>query len=127
MSRAITGALILLVASGASHAQTTQVVTGRVMADSSTPLAGAVVSVTMAPDRILKQDTTRADGLWRLRFEQPSGDYLVHIAALGRTSFRKRVTAPPTDTLVTVNATLASSVQQLARQQMSRKQSGKKS
>lgn len=84
------------------------------MADSTTPLAGAIVSVTMAPDRTFKQDTTRADGRWRISFEKASGDYLVHIAALGRTSFRKRVTAPPTDSLVLVNATLASSIQQLA-------------
>lgn len=98
----------------AAYAQTAQVIAGRVLADSARALAGAIVSVTMAPDRIVKQDTTGPDGRWRVRFEHPSGDYLVHIAAIGRTAFRKRVTAPPADSLVPVDATLASSVQQLA-------------
>src|SRR5437868_1131990 len=98
----------------AALAQRPQVVAGQAMADSTRPLAGAVVSVTMAPDRMLKQDTTKADGTWRVAFENASGDYLVHIAAIGRVSFRKRVTAPASDTLIVINATLASSVQQLS-------------
>ena len=97
-----------------AFAQREQVITGRVLGDSSRPLAGAVVSVTMAPARTLKQDTTAADGRWRMTFSAPSGDYLVHIAAVGRTSFRKRVTAPASDSVIVVDATLASSVQQLA-------------
>jgi Carboxypeptidase regulatory-like domain len=95
-------------------AQSTQVVSGRVLSDSTAPLAGAVVSVTMAPERILRQDTTHADGRWRITFTSPTGDYLVHIAAPGRTAFRKRVTAPATDSLVIVDATLALVVQELA-------------
>jgi len=97
-----------------AHAQNAQVLTGRVFGDSTKPLAGAVVSVTMAPTRTLKQDTTAADGRWRIRFGAPTGDYLVHIAFPGRNAFRKRVTAPPTDSLVVVDATLALTVQQLA-------------
>lgn len=113
MRRAIIGALALLGAANSAHGQSSQVVAGRVLGDSITPLAGAIVSVTMAPDRMFKQDTTGPDGRWRIRFEKASGDYLVHIAALGRTSFRKRVTAPLSDPVVAVDATLASSVQQL--------------
>ncbi|MEP6621853.1 MAG: carboxypeptidase-like regulatory domain-containing protein [bacterium] len=97
-----------------AQAQRAQVLTGRVLGDSAKPLAGAVVSVTMAPARTFKQDTTGADGRWRMQFDAPSGDYLVHIASLGRNAFRKRVTAPVADSLIVVDATLASSVQQLA-------------
>ena len=104
----------LSLVSVAATAQSPQIVSGRVLADSAHPLAGAIVSVTMAPDRTLKQDTTNADGRWRVRFERASGDYLVHIAAIGRQSFRKRVTAALMDSILTVDATLASSVQQLA-------------
>ena len=95
-------------------AQREQVITGQVLGDSGKPLMGAVVKVTMAPARTLKQDTSAADGRWRVRFSAPSGDYLVHIAAPGRNAFRKRVTAPLADSLITVDATLASSVQELA-------------
>ena len=107
-------AIALVAMAQAAGAQNAQVITGRVLGDSAKPLAGAIVSVTMAPDRTLRQDTTRADGRWRLQFEQASGDYLVHITSPSRTVFRKRVTVPATDSLVVVDATLASSVQQLA-------------
>ncbi|CAN5535170.1 hypothetical protein BH09GEM1_BH09GEM1_01170 [soil metagenome] len=103
---------LLACGSSALVAQSVQSVGGRVLGD-STPLAGAIVSVTMAPDRILRQDTTRADGRWRVTFSSPTGDYLVHIAAAGRVSFRKRVTVAATDSFVVIDATLASSVQQL--------------
>ena len=89
-------ALALGMAAAAANAQATtyaQIVSGVVMADSTHPLAGVVASVTMAPDRVSKQDTINADGRWRLRFEHASGDYLVHIAAPGHEAFRKRVTA----------------------------------
>ncbi len=112
-SRAV-NVLLLVGGPSALAAQSTQVVRGRVLSDSTTPLAGAIVSVTMAPDRILRQDTTRADGRWRVTFTSPTGDYLVHIAAPGRTAFRKRVTAPATDSLVVVDATLALVIQELA-------------
>jgi hypothetical protein len=106
--------MLALAAASLANAQSVQIVSGRVLADSTHPLAGAIVSVTMAPDRLFKQDTTDAEGRWRVRFERSSGDYLVHIAATGRVSFRKRVTASTTDSVVTVDATLAASVQQLA-------------
>ena len=97
-----------------SSAQARQTLSGRVLGDSSRPIAGAVVSVTMAPNRVLRQDTTRADGRWSVRFDSASGDYLVHIAALGHQAFRQRVTTMSSDTVVTVNAALSPNVQQLA-------------
>ena len=57
-----------------SSAQARQTLSGRVLGDSSRPIAGAVVSVTMAPNRVLRQDTTRADGRWSVRFDSASGD-----------------------------------------------------
>lgn len=109
----VPSALLVLFGATSLFAQSAQVVSGRVLADSAAPLAGAVVSVTMAPNRVLRTDTSRADGRWHVTFPSPTGDYLIHIAAAGHVVFRKRVTAAAADSIVVVNATLASSVQQL--------------
>ena len=106
--------LLLIPGPLALSAQSTQAVSGRVLGDSTAPLAGAIVSVTMAPDRTLRQDTTRGDGRWRVTFAKPTGDYLIHIAAAGRTAFRKRVAAPATDSLVVIDAILPSAIHELA-------------
>ena len=108
------GLTFLLGDSSALFAQASQAVGGRILGDSTTPLAGAVVRVTMAPDRIMREDTTRADGRWRVTFSAPSGDYLVHVSAAGRVAVRTRVTARATDSLVVVDATLAPAIQELA-------------
>ncbi len=39
-------------------------------------------------------------------FAEGTGDYLVHISALGRTTFRKRVTRTGSDSVFTVDAQL---------------------
>src|SRR5438067_6579672 len=90
---------------------------GRVTTDSGAPIPGAVINVTMGPDRVVKTDTARADGRWSLTFPDGTGDYLVHVAAPNRIAFRKRVTrdsagrTSDTDSVFTVDAALKSSVQ----------------
>ncbi len=113
MRRVVFGMAFVITA--VARAQNPQVISGRVLGDSAKPIAGALVSVTMAPDRTFIQDTTKLDGRWRIRFEKSSGDFLVHIAAPAHVAFRKRVTTSALDSVVTVDATLKPTApQQLA-------------
>ncbi len=59
------------------------VVRGRVIDDSSRVVAGASVSMTRGPDRLLQTVTTDATGYFSSRFDIGAGDYLVHVDALG--------------------------------------------
>ena len=69
-----------------------EIVRGRVLTDSGTPLAGAQVIVTMAgPSRIVQRTVAARDGTWFLRFADGTGDYLVFAATQGRQSVRRRV------------------------------------
>ncbi len=89
---------------------------GRITLDSAgTPAPNATVTVTRGPDREVKRTTTGADGRWQLAYPNGTGDYLVSVAAIGRTPFRKRVTrgapgfpaAGSPDSVYTVDARLA--------------------
>jgi len=65
---------------------------GRITADSGRrPLAGVPVIVTMGPARLVRMDTTAADGTWTILFPEGTGDYLVFAAAPGYTSARRRM------------------------------------
>jgi hypothetical protein len=90
------------------------VIRGRVTTDSGKVIAGAEVAVTMAPDRTSRFAKSDSAGRYEIAFEQGTGDYLVHIAAVGREAFRKRVTRTGSDSVFTVDAAMKSSVQQLA-------------
>jgi hypothetical protein len=90
------------------------VLRGRVLGDSGRVLSGVTVTVTMAPDRTFQQTQSDSGGRWELAFEKGTGDYLVHAAMAGRTTFRKRVTRVGLDTVMTVDVALPTSVQQLA-------------
>jgi len=91
----------------------TDVIRGRVTTDSGVVLSGAAVIVTRAPDRASFQGTTDQQGNYRILIPDGTGDYLVHISALGRNAFRKRVTRTGTDSVFVVDAKLAASVQTL--------------
>lgn len=100
-------------------AQTTSradTLTGRVTAlETGAPISGATIFVTRGPDRLLQQDTSRADGRWRVIFTPGTGDYLVFISSPGATSFRKRVTRAAAEQQFTVDAALKTgAVTQLA-------------
>jgi len=90
------------------------VIRGRVTSDSGKVIAGADVAVTMAPDRATEFAKSDSAGHYEIVFPRGTGDYLVHIASIGREAFRKRVTRIGSDSVFTVDAVLKASVQQLA-------------
>ena len=82
---------------------------GRVTLDTTgTPAPNATVTVTRGPDREVKQATAGSDGRWSIAFPNGTGDYLVHVAVIGRTPFRKRVSRAPgaRDSIYVVDAVL---------------------
>ena len=91
-------------------------VAGRVTAATTTaPVSGALVYVTRGPDRLVQQDTTDADGRWRLIFLPGTGDYLVFVSSPGYESFRKRITRSATEQRLVADAALrGGAVTQLA-------------
>ena len=90
------------------------VIRGRVTGDSGKVIAGADIAVTMAPDRTTEFAKSDSAGRYEIVFARGTGDYLVHVASIGREAFRKRVTRTGSDSVFTVDATLKASVQQLA-------------
>ncbi|MGE5099003.1 MAG: hypothetical protein ACM3SX_03370 [Deltaproteobacteria bacterium] len=90
------------------------VIRGRVTTDSGKAISLADIAITMAPDRVTQFGKSDSAGRYEIVFERGTGDYLVHIAALGREAFRKRVTRTGADSVFVVDASLKSSVQQLA-------------
>jgi hypothetical protein len=68
-----------------------ETIRGRVTDDSSRVIAGATVMVTRGPDRLTQQGTTDSSGIYRVHFEEGTGDYLVYVSATGFRSARRRV------------------------------------
>lgn len=123
LSLVCTAAGLLLTAPASSRAQQPlptsyqihrDVIRGRVTTDSGRAVSGADIAVTMAPDRVTQFGKSDSTGHYELVFERGTGDYLVHVSALGREAFRKRVTRNGADSLFSVDASLKPSVQQLA-------------
>src|SRR5689334_11829520 len=81
------------------------VIRGRVTTDSGVVIAGADVSITMAPDRLSEFAKTDSAGRYEIVFAKGTGDYLVHVASVGRQAFRKRVTRVGSDSIFIVDAT----------------------
>jgi hypothetical protein len=100
--------LLTLLLPCAAAAQTHRdTIRGTVTTDSGTAIAAADVIITMAPDRISTSTQTDTAGRYSMTFEHGTGDYLVHISAPGRTTFRKRVTRAGSDSTFIVDAALA--------------------
>lgn len=79
---------------------------GTVTSDSGKAIVDADVIVTMAPARLSTSTKTDSNGHYAMLFAEGTGDYLVHVSAVGRTTFRKRVTRTGTDSVFTVDAKL---------------------
>jgi hypothetical protein len=108
-------ALLLSATSVTARAQVrAETIRGRVRTDSGVAVSGATVSATMAPDRTVQQTTTDAAGRYAIRFAAGMGDYLVHVAAVGYGSARKRITRAAGDTSLTADFALTPNVTQLA-------------
>ncbi|HXF23040.1 MAG TPA: carboxypeptidase-like regulatory domain-containing protein [Gemmatimonadaceae bacterium] len=88
---------------------------GHISVDSGKPIAGATVTVTMAPDRSYRQTQTDSSGYYEIVFAHGTGDYLVHAVAPGMDAARKRVTRSGRDSVFVVDLHLArAGAQQLA-------------
>ena len=91
------------------------VIQGRVTSDSGgKPITAADVIVTIAPSAETVLGKTDNTGAYRLTVANATGEYILNISALGFRPFRQRVTMKPGDTVATVDARLAPSVQQVA-------------
>jgi hypothetical protein len=93
-------------------AQTPQVIKGQVATDSGVSVPNADVIVTVAPSVetfIGKSDST---GAFRLEIPPASatGQYILYVSAVGRESFRQRVTLTVGDTSATINVRLKPAV-----------------
>lgn len=66
-------------------------VRGRVIDDSSRAVSGATVNITRGPDRLLQTVKTDSAGHFSSRFENGTGDYLVHVDAIGLKAARRRI------------------------------------
>jgi hypothetical protein len=103
-----------LLAPTAVHAQVpAETIRGRVTSDSGAAIRGAIVSATMAPDRSVQQTTTDDTGRFIIQFQRGTGDYLIHVSAVGFRTFRKRLTHAPGDTALMINVKLTSEVTEL--------------
>lgn len=83
-----------------------EIIRGKVTTDSGTAIVDAAVTVTMAPDRLSASMTTDSSGRYKVLFERGTGDYLVHVAASGFRTFRKRVARTDGDSVIVVDAQL---------------------
>lgn len=103
-SRALLAALALaaIVPCRSAAAQAdTDVILGRVTkASNDAPVAGAIIVATRAPDRASLTTTTGTDGRYRLVVSNGTGDYLVHVAAAGFQTARRRVTRQEDETVL---------------------------
>lgn len=89
--RAALVACAMLGASARAGAQdAADVIRGRITDDSSRALI-ASVKVTRGPDRLTQDATVDSNGVYRVRFEQGTGDYLVYVTSPGFKAARRRV------------------------------------
>lgn len=97
------------------HAQVRpETIRGNVTTDSGVAVVAVEVLVTMAPDRLVFRARTDSNGRYRIQIPNGTGDYLIHFSAVGRRTFRKRVTrADSTQVEFVVHAQLAADVQEL--------------
>jgi hypothetical protein len=111
--KSILSLFLILWLAPAAVAQDTQpelrpeTVGGRVLDDSGRAVVGATVTVTRGPDRMTQQGGTDSAGHYRVFFEQGTGDYLVHVAATGFRSARRRIQRQSTETELVADFTLA--------------------
>jgi hypothetical protein len=107
-------AVILLAQQAGGQSNTrVEVIRGTVTADSSHALAGIVVIVTMAPDRLSRQAITDSSGRYEIRFERGTGDYLVYSGPPGYRAFRRRIALGQTG-LAVIDIHLVSEAAQLS-------------
>ncbi|MEO6779197.1 MAG: carboxypeptidase-like regulatory domain-containing protein, partial [Gemmatimonadaceae bacterium] len=90
------------------------VVRGRVTDDSAHAIPRATVIVTRGPDRLVQTDTTDSTGVFSLKFDPGTGDYLVYVTATGFSSVRRRVQREGTEHELVANFILRADLNRLA-------------
>ena len=107
--------ILLIVAVGAQlEAQTRpETIRGEIRDGAGRPVAEASVSVTMAPDRLVFQARSDSGGTYAIHISNGSGDYLLHVAKIGFSPFRKRVTRAGSDSVLVVDVALKAIAQSL--------------
>jgi hypothetical protein len=116
MSATKAGALLLIGLSSVVPtrlaAQRAHTITGRVTTDSATAIAGADIIVTIAPSAVSSSVKSAADGRYLIVIpsESATGEYLLYVGALGRQSFRRRITIPAADSSASIDARLSAAV-----------------
>lgn len=98
----------------AQDASTADVVRGRVTDDSARAIAAATVIVTRGPDRATQQTATDSGGIYSVRFEPGTGDYLVYVSAPGYRTARRRVQRQGSETVLVADFRLGSEAAMLA-------------
>lgn len=92
-----------------------ETVSGLITTDSGVAIVGAAVVITMAPDRQIFRAATDSFGKYRIQIPDGTGDYLVHVSAMDRRPYRKRIVRVDSAQVeFVVNAQLSANVQQLA-------------
>ncbi|HEY7396028.1 MAG TPA: carboxypeptidase-like regulatory domain-containing protein [Gemmatimonadaceae bacterium] len=104
----------LLVPTVATAQARQHVIQGHVTSDSGAVVAAADVIVTIAPSAEVVTGKTDANGDYRIVIANPTGEYILNISVVGFRPFRQRVTIAAADSIATVNAKLAVSIQQVA-------------
>jgi hypothetical protein len=97
----------------AAQTLTADTLRGRVTTDSGVTISGAEVVATRSPDRAFKTTLTDSGGYYQIVFESGTGDYLLHVSALGYTTVRLRIRRAGNAALLTQNFQLESSIHEL--------------
>lgn len=84
-----------------------QRVEGRVSGEDGSLIVMAEVTAIRAPDRLARVAHTDSAGRYSITFEQGTGDYLVHVRAMGWKPIRQRVTRPEAGGTVALDIKLA--------------------
>lgn len=102
----------LVIAPRFLSAQTQHVIRGQVATDSGVTIPNADVIVTVAPTVETFVNKTDSAGEFRVVIPPSSatGQYILYVSAVGRESFRQRVTLTISDTSATVNVQLKPAV-----------------
>lgn len=100
---------------GVAYPTRHEIIKGTVSDAAGKPVPNADVTATRAPDRLFRQSKTDTSGAFIIDWPDGTGDYLVHVAAVGFGPFRQRVTTVG-DSIFIVDAKLTSTnaVQTLA-------------
>src|ERR1700730_18298741 len=84
-----------------------EIVRGRVTTDSARAVARANVIVTRTLDRQFRSTTTDTDGRFRIDWPDGTGDYIVHVDAIGFTAINRALTRSGADSVLVVDVRLS--------------------